>query len=113
MRDALQTVEQLERVFDLERHAIRNGRFAGLAELAQRKEELVNLLTGAPAEALERLRARAESNQRLLGAALKGVRAAQRRLEMITRASRSLNSYDALGQARTIASGGSQVERRA
>lgn len=113
MSDVLKTVEQLERVFDLERHAIRNGSFVGLAELVARKESLIDGLNGAPAEVLERLRTRAESNQHLLGAALKGVRAAQRRLEMITRAARSLDSYDALGKARTIASGGPQVERRA
>ena len=43
----------------------------------------------------------------------KGVRAAQRRLEMIQRASKSLNSYDQLGRARTIDSGSNQIERKA
>ena len=113
MNDALKTVELLERLFDLERHAIRTGVFAALTDLAARKEELADGLEGAPAEALERLRARAQGNQRLLAAALKGVRAAQRRLDLITRASRSLSSYDALGRARTVASGGPKVERRA
>ncbi|MBW6505399.1 MAG: flagellar protein FlgN [Rhodobacteraceae bacterium] len=113
MNDTLKTVELLERLFDLEGHAIRAGSFSALTDLATRKEELAKGLAGAPAEALERLRARALSNQRLLAAALKGVRAAQRRLDLITRASRSLSSYDALGRARTVASGGPNIERRA
>lgn len=113
MSEFAQTIELLEQVFDVERHAIRTGEFSGLAELATRKEALIGNLRGAPADALDHLRARAQENQRLLAAALKGVRAAQRRLDTITRASRSLNSYDALGRARTIASDRTQVERRA
>lgn len=113
MDDTAHSVELLERLLDVERHAIRTGAFAGLAELAARKEELIKRVRAAPADTLERLRGRARINQHLLASALKGVRAAQRRLDMITRASRSLNSYDALGRARTVASGGSSVERRA
>ncbi len=113
MSDLARTIELLEQVFDVERHAIRAGDFSGLDVLAVRKEALISDLRGAPPDALGRLRARAQENQRLLAAALKGVRAAQRRLDTIIRASRSLSSYDALGRACTIASGGSQVERRA
>lgn len=106
-------IESLERLLDVERFAIRAGAFDGLVEIASRKEVLIDTLGGVDAETLARLRKKAEGNQRLLSAALKGVRAAQRRLDMIRRASRSLNSYDALGRARTIGSAGPNVERRA
>lgn len=106
-------IEALERLLDVERHAIRAGAFVELADIVSQKEALVGKLGGVSAEGLAHLRGKAEQNQRLLVAALKGVRAAQRRLDMIQRASRSLNSYDALGRARTIGSGGPNVERRA
>jgi flagellar biosynthesis/type III secretory pathway chaperone len=106
-------IESLERLLDVERHAIRAGAFAELADIIGRKEALIGTLGGVGAGRLAHLRGKAEQNQRLLAAALKGVRAAQRRLDMILRASRSLNSYDALGRARTIGSGGPSVERRA
>ncbi|MDP1669190.1 hypothetical protein [Phaeovulum sp.] len=113
MTDTTNTIELLERLFDVERHAICSGTFTALGQLAETKEQLITALADAPAEALNRLRTRAQTNQRLLAAAQKGVRAAQARLAMITRASRSLNSYDARGKACTVASGGPNVERRA
>lgn len=106
-------IEDLEGVLQVERHMIRAGTFDGLEQLAIRKERLLVALEGTSAELLVRVKDLAEANQRLLGAAIKGVRAAQRRLDMIQRASRTLNSYDKLGRARTIGDGGSSVERRA
>ncbi|MGO4851651.1 hypothetical protein [Phaeovulum sp. W22_SRMD_FR3] len=108
-----QTLEEMEDLFQVERHTIRTGDFDALPGLALKKAELLERLEGTPPEALRHLRSKAETNQRLLSAALKGVRAAQRRLEMIQRASRSLNSYDALGRARIIGSGPSSIDSRA
>jgi hypothetical protein len=41
------------------------------------------------------------------------VKAAQRRLDMIRRAARTLNTYDAMGRATTIGTAAGTVERRA
>ena len=113
MRDQAIPLESLERLLDVERHAIRSGSFDGLADLAFRKQALLDQLSAAGPDTLARLHGKAVRNQRLLAAALKGVRAAQRRLAMIRRAARSLDSYDALGRARKIGNGGPTVERRA
>jgi flagellar biosynthesis/type III secretory pathway chaperone len=106
-------IEELERLLDVERHAIRSGSFGDLADIAATKEAAIDSLSGVSAQSIVRLQRKAASNQVLLAAALKGVHAARKRLEMIQRASRSLNSYDALGRARTIGSAGPNVERRA
>ncbi|WP_343116393.1 flagellar protein FlgN [Ostreiculturibacter nitratireducens] len=110
-------ISALEEMLDAERHAIRNAEFDGLGKLAARQAELLDRLVASvespDATALLRLKARADANQRLLSAALKGVQAAKRRLEMIRAASRSINSYDGRGRAQTISCGNSTVERRA
>lgn len=112
-----EAIETLEGLLDAERHAIRSGEFAGLETLARVKSDLLDQISANPppdgAAALERVRAKANANQGLLAAALKGVRAAQRRLDMIHRASRSLNTYDSMGRAKSIDSGTGTVERRA
>lgn len=114
MNEALAALEGL---VDVERHAIRNGELGGLEKLAAEKSRLLELVSAArekpDAEALARLKAKADANQRLLAAAIKGVRSAQKRLDMIHRASRSLNSYDRLGRATTIGGSDGTVERRA
>lgn len=114
-----ETLEKLEGLLEVERHMIREGQFDKLDILAQEKESALNSLAleGAGSSALKEQLARvsviAARNQRLIGAALKGVKAAQRRLEMIQRASKSLNSYDRMGRARTIDGGSTNVEHRA
>lgn len=115
--DTDEALSALEGLLDVERHAIRNGEFGGLDQLAAKKSALLDRISASgprpDAGALDRLRIKADANQRLLAAALRGVRAAQRRLDMIRRASRSLNTYDNLGRAQTIGGGNSTVERRA
>lgn len=109
----------LENLLDAERHAVRDGNFEGLDRMADDKSRLIDFIaahsTAAPVqrELLVRIQARSAENQRLLSAAISGVRAAQRRLDMIRRAARTLNTYDAMGRAATIGSTEGTVERRA
>ena len=108
-------VRALEEVLDVERHALRNGELKGLSQLSEVKASLLRRLEKSELRAgdLERLKLRADQNQRLLAAAIKGVKAAQRRLEMIRQAVRGLNTYDRHGHARKIESSASSLERRA
>ena len=112
-------LEKLEGLLEVERHMIREGSFDGLDALAREKEAAMKIVLdngaerGLHASRLTRIRDIAARNQGLIGAAIKGVLAAQSRLAMIQRASKSLNSYDQLGRARTIDSGSNRIERKA
>lgn len=117
--DLSRALAALEGLLDAERHAIREAAFEGLGRLADEKARLIDIVAAhqvaAPAQRalLERIQARTSENQRLLAAAISGIRAAQRRLDMIRRAARTLNTYDAMGRATTIGSTAGTVERRA
>lgn len=117
--DLTRALHALDGLIDAERHAIRSGAFEGLGQLADEKARLIDAVArhqvaGPDQRALlTRIQARTSENQRLLAAAISGVRAAQRRLDMIRRAARTLNSYDALGRATTIGSTAGTIERRA
>lgn len=71
------------------------------------------LLEGVPPEKLREAKKLADRNQKLLGASLKGVQAAQRRLQMILSASKGFTSYDPRGRSREISAQSSSVEKRA
>lgn len=115
--DVAGALAALEGLINVERHSIRNGEFDDLESLAIEKARLLEAIIAtreAPVrEDLARLKAKADANQRILAAALKGVRAAQKRLDMIRRASRSLNVYDRMGRAQSIGGNDGTVERRA
>ena len=110
------TLMALDGLLDSERHAIRAGAFQGLDRLAVEKERLLEAISraagGVTRVELAALKAKAARNQRLLAAAIKGVRAAQRRLQMIQRASRSMTTYDSLGHCQEIGADPGTVERR-
>lgn len=114
MRDKVQdAIDALVDVLRLERDVIRNGDFDRLAALADRKQEAMAALAGVPAQRLVRVHEMALENQRHLAAALKGVQAAQKRLQAILKAARGFNSYDDRGRARSINPSEGSVERRA
>lgn len=110
---------RIESLLQVERHMIKDGNFGALASLAATKDGLMRELLEAPQvkplspEIFARVRAMAERNQQLIQAALKGIRAAQKRLDHIQRASKSLQSYDRLGRHKTIGASTSSIERRA
>lgn len=97
----------------LERDVIRSGDFSALPNLVARKDVAMELLKGTPARKLLAAQEMAQENQRLLGAALKGVRAAQARLDAIRQAAKSYTSYDRHGRSKTIRNDKGSVERRA
>ena len=65
------------------------------------------------ATALDGLRDHARRNAALMMAALRGVRAARRRFEMLRRVQTSLNIYDSRGRRLDVAIDPASVERRA
>ncbi|WP_143081683.1 hypothetical protein [Thioclava dalianensis] len=100
----------------VERDAIRAGEFNALTELAAQKESLIEqvaALEPLDPQALEALRAIAAENQRLLEAALKGVRSAQRRLRAVINAANGFNAYDRSGQVKPIRKDDGSLEFRA
>lgn len=117
--DLTRALHALEGLLDAERRAIRAGEFEGLARLADEKARLIDVISAhagaAPdqRELLARIQSRTTENQRLLAAAMSGVKAAQRRLDAIRRAARPLNTYDSAGRATTIGSLSGRIERRA
>lgn len=97
----------------LERALIRDGDFDALAALQERKEQMTAQLAGVAPGLLQKAKQEADRNQRLLGAALKGVQAAQRRLQTILSASKGFTTYDPRGRSSAIATPSSSVEKRA
>ncbi|WP_444453495.1 hypothetical protein ACTTAI_20445 [Rhodobacter capsulatus] len=111
-----ETEDRIARLIDLlrlEKDVIRNAEFAALPELIARKEKLLDELQGTPARLLLDAQEMALENQRLLDAAIKGVRSVQARLAEIREASKSYMSYDQNGKARKISPEGGSIERRA
>ena len=111
-----ETEDKITRLIDLlrlEKDVIRNAEFSALPELVSRKEALMEELKGTPARLLLGVQAMAVENQRLLDAAIKGVRSVQARLAEIRGASKSYTSYDQHGKARKISPEGGSIERRA
>lgn len=114
MRDKTQEgIDQLIDLLRLEREMIRAGDFDSLAKMAERKAAIMAGLAGTPMKKLVAAQQMALENQRYLSAALKGVQAAQARLEIILKAARGFNSYDQQGRARAITQDDGTVERRA
>ncbi|WP_347311641.1 hypothetical protein [Defluviimonas sp. SAOS-178_SWC] len=115
--DETTLIATLDALLRDEAEAIRRGNFTSLEALAARKTDLVGRLPDLPRRdadgALSRLRSRAEANQRLLSAAIEGVKAARARVEAIRRAGSRLDTYDSAGRAQSVTFGGGGVEKRA
>lgn len=106
----------LRRLIDDERAALRSGRFADLAGIALRKTAILPRLAGATRDEMQRLRDLASDlarNQRLIEAALNGVRAARARARAVRAAAQGTKSYAPDGAMRQIAAPATSVERRA
>ncbi len=113
---SLDPITALWRLLKEERMALLSGDLPALPGLIARKERLLDDLRpgGAPeTAALDRLRKAAEDNQRLLEAALKGVRAARAHLETARSGGPPLSTYDAKGHAEIHGGARPSVERRA
>ena len=111
-----ETDDRIARLTDLlrlEKDVIRNAEFAALPDLATRKEVLLAELAGTPARLLLGVQTMALENQRLLEAALRGVRSVQDRLAEIGKASKAYTSYDQSGKPHQIGPAKGALERRA
>ena len=104
-------------LLDDERAALLAGELARLPEFIAAKERLLSRLEGAanppPAVSLDALRAKAQDNQLLLDAALRGVQAARARLDVARGGGPALSTYDAKGRAETHGGARPSFERRA
>jgi flagellar biosynthesis/type III secretory pathway chaperone len=109
------SAQRLLALLAAERKALLAGELAALPDFVVAKERLTAALSSAPPEAgeLVRLRVAAASNQALLEAALRGVKAARARIDAARSGGAALSTYDARGKSSTWGTGGSSFERRA
>lgn len=105
-------IEELALVLGRIRSAVLAGDFHLLETYEQQVEALRPGLTGADPARLEPLVAQASANQRLLLAASRGVRSAQRRLAELSRAMEGFQTYDPGGQLMPAGAGIMQFSRR-
>jgi NADPH-dependent ferric siderophore reductase len=106
-------VAEVEALLDRVHAALMAGDLSALPACVAMLETLGDPPFGTVgADALQRLRAKADRNARCLEAAGRGLRAAQRRLAEIRGAGRALNTYDGTGQRQAIAPAAPQVMRR-
>ncbi len=109
-----------ERLADLlrsERRALLDGTFHFLPDLTEIKSVLARQMADAakPSDvgAIRQAGRIAAGNLRLIDAARKGLRDASRRIDMIFRTGKSLETYDALGRSSAARLAEVRVERRA
>lgn len=103
-------MKTLENVLDEVGNAARLANISQLGNLARRLEEaLLNIEHLGPKALspahLQRLKTKAEQNALLLDAALRGTRAARRRIEDVRQAAKGLQTYDNRGQRAEISIG--------
>jgi hypothetical protein len=104
--------ETLEAALGDMRAALRAGNYAALPQIVSIIEERAEGLTQKdPATAVE-VRAMAARNATLLQAALRGMRAAQRRVAEISSAAKGLQTYDGFGKACLLANGQNRFKQR-
>lgn len=98
--DLKDTAGAMHDVLDRERAAILSGRFDTLERLVPEKERLADRLArkGADHPELDRLRARAERNARLLEAMRNGLNDARAQLNALRGTTQDLQTYDATGR---------------
>jgi hypothetical protein len=109
--------ERLADILRTERGALLAGRFHVLPDLTDLKTALTRQMadTAQPSDidAIRLAGRLAAGNLRVIDAARKGLRDARRRIDMIFRAGKSLETYDALGRSANVRLAEVGVERRA
>lgn len=106
---------RLSDLLEVERQALLGGDFAALADIAARKEPLMQALAAdrPGAEMLDRIGAKLRRNHRLLEAAMGGLRAATDRMKAIEDVQAALSTYDQSGQKADLARPIPAIERKA
>jgi hypothetical protein len=103
--------ETLEEALGDMRAALREGNYAALPQIVSIIEERAEGLERDPEGAMQ-VRAMAARNAALLQAALRGLRAAQRRMAEISSAAKGLQTYDGFGKSCLLASGQNRFKQR-
>jgi hypothetical protein len=101
-----QLIRDAETLLEREHACLLRGDLAALAGLAEEKEAHLARLrkVGAPESAIfAALRERAARNERLLDAAMQGIRRVSARLSAYRQVRRSIETYDPQGRKETIA----------
>ncbi|MCB1337754.1 MAG: hypothetical protein KDK10_10005 [Maritimibacter sp.] len=113
--DLSSAAEALEDLLDRERALIKAGRIDQIVRLGAEKERLIGRLArqGASAPGLERLRAKADRNVRLLDAAARGIKAAAGRLDRRGDDGAALRTYGRNGAAAALAGARRGIDRQA
>lgn len=109
------TVVSLLELLEQERSFLLDGNIVGLANLGQRKDELVVSLTrreDLESDTLALLQKKVRRNHALLDAARSGLEAARDRILQIRKATQRLNTYTAGGAIRDLKTTVPSVERR-
>ena len=95
---AIDPVDEIEAILEQIGVALKQGQLSELAGFEARLTLLEPALADADQLRLMAILAKAERNERLLRAARRGVRSAQRRLAEISRSLQGLATYDRKGQ---------------
>lgn len=109
-------VEDMIALLEEERSLLLNGKLEAVTDLESRKLELAEQFQSdvAPdAAALADLQQKAQRNQTLLEAALKGLKSATARLQDIRKATLQLDTYTRGGDLQNLRLARPKVERRA
>ena len=107
--------DALEDLLDHERRLILSGQIDGLLRASGEKDRLLARLPGAGenAEVLNRLRRKADRNQKLLAAAAQGLKSAARRIEAMKTSTTSLRTYGRDGAAADLTNAPGGFDRQA
>lgn len=95
-------VDALDDLLERERAALLTGDIDQINRLVAEKERLIEQLGGQDSLALGELRDKALRNQALIDSALQGIRDVATRLQTLRQVRRSLETYDANGNRRSI-----------
>ena len=92
--------------------AILAGNISDLAQLTQTITDGVDHIAGARPQDMHRIRQKAARNTQCLQAAMKGIRAAQRRLAELRQASAGHVTYDQNGQRASLGAANGTLRQR-
>lgn len=114
-QNGTESLVELEDFLDDQRDALKTGDIEALARIAARSDAISARLDAAacenPAE-LARLRTKAVEVLRQIDFALRGIRAARRRIAAIMTARQTLSSYDRDGRPASVGASPGSVEWR-
>lgn len=105
---------QLQALLEEERMDLIAGNLDRLEEFTSRKEALANaFLSEGGTNLTPELKEMCARNQELIAAALKGAKAATKRLAELRAVQSRLSTYDQAGQKQTVSSAPSALEKKA